>query len=100
MKDKIKDILLFILYLGGMCIFISLIDGNLSDTIIGKIIQTLGVIAGFGIFGFIAYVFVVTIYVAIRDYIKRKIREEARKVIAEEKRLEKLLNKEKENEKN
>jgi hypothetical protein len=100
MKDKLKDTFLVILYLGGAFMFFSLIDGNLSDTTIGRIVQTLGAIAGFGIFVFIAYVFIVTIYVSIRDYFRRRIREEARKVIAEEKYLERIRNKEKYHEKN
>lgn len=104
MKDKIKDTFQVVLYIGGLFIvtglWLSLTEGDLSDTTIGKIVQTLGAIAGLCIFGFLAFCYGATIYAAIRDYIKRKIREEARKVIAEEKRLEKLLNKEKENEKN
>ena len=99
MKNKIKDTLQVMLYLIGMFIvmglFFSLTEGDLSNTTIGKIVQTLGVIASLVILGFIAYVFIVTIYISIRDYFRRKIREEARKVIAEEKYLERLRNKEK-----
>lgn len=93
MKDKIKDIFLVILYIVGMFFVMGLYDsltkGDLSDTSIGKIVQTLAVIAGLVIFGFLAFCWVATIFVAIRDYFKGKIQAEVRKEIARQKYLEK-----------
>ena len=89
MKDKLKDTFLFILYLVGAFAFFSLLEGDLSDTLIGNILQVLCAIGGMAIVGFYIYVFVVTIYVAIRDYIKGKIQAEVRKEIAKQKYLEK-----------
>lgn len=89
MKDKLKDTFLFILYLVGAFTFFSLLEGDLSNTLIGNILQVLCAIGGMAIVGFLIYIFVVSIYVAIRDYIKGKIQAEVRKEIAKQKYLEK-----------
>jgi hypothetical protein len=93
MKDKIKDTLIMLLYIIGLFVvtglFISLTEGDLSTTKIGEIVQTLAAIVGLAFFGFIAYMFIVAIYVSIKNYIKSKIREEVKMIIAKEKYLEK-----------
>ncbi len=89
MKDKIKNIFLVILYIVGMFLFFSLIEVDLKNTKIGEIVQTLGIIVGLVIFGFIVFCWIAAIYVAIRDYFKRKIQEAVRREIARQKYLEK-----------
>ena len=52
-------------------------------------LETIGIIAGMIVCGFITYTFVVTIYISIKDYFKRKILEIVRTEIARQKYLEK-----------
>lgn len=94
MKDKIKEWLFLIVYfIGGVLIFGFIESDKFQETTIGNIVQILSVIAGLVIFGFIAYMFIVTIYVSIKEWFRKKVRQEAIQVVKEQKELEELLNK-------
>lgn len=95
MKEKIKDTLLVVIYLVVAFIvtglWLSLTEGDLSNTTIGKITQTLGGLAGLCIFGLFAFVFIYLIYFGIKSYFKRKVQEEINKALAKEKYEQYLL---------
>jgi cytochrome b subunit of formate dehydrogenase len=89
MKEKIKDTFLVVLYLIVAFIvtslWLSLTEGDLSNTTIGEITQTIGAIGGLCIFGLFAFVFIYIIYFGIKSYFKRKVQEEIQKTLAKEK---------------
>jgi hypothetical protein len=100
MKCKIKCLLG---YLGIILLYILIFswdNDKFDGTILGNVLDTVGILFGLGICGFLIFVFASTIYISIRDHFRRKIREEARRVVAEEKYLERIRNKENQHEEN
>lgn len=101
MKDKIKDWLLVIAYFVCMFLIFGFFESDFfQESTIGNIIMTLGAIAMICLFLYLGYVSIVAIYISIKDWFKRQIRSEARKLIAEERYLERQRSKGENNEKN